>query len=42
MTSLPEDVWQRLADEAAAHDQSVGKYLQVLIVARDKRKNGGA
>lgn len=35
---LPDDVWHRLADEAAAKDMSIGKHVQQLINDRDARQ----
>jgi hypothetical protein len=37
-TELPADVWDRLADEAAAAGIPLGRLVRQLIVARDRRK----
>jgi macrodomain Ter protein organizer (MatP/YcbG family) len=39
-TDLPVEVWDRLAEEAAAKGIPLGRLLRQLIVARDKRKHG--
>lgn len=36
--ALPDDVWQRLADEADAHGTSIGTHVKNLIVARDSKR----
>lgn len=36
-TDLPDDVWDRLNAEAAAHNQKIGVYLKALIIRRDKK-----
>lgn len=37
---IPNDVWDRLADEAAAHGIPLGRHLRNLIVSRDAKKYG--
>jgi hypothetical protein len=37
-TDLPDDVWERLNDEAAAHGMKIGLYVKRLIVARDAKR----
>lgn len=39
---IPNDVWDRLAAEAAAKGVPLGRLLRSLIVARDTKKHGGA
>lgn len=37
-TDLPDEVWDRLNEEAAEHGVKIGVYIKQLIVARDKRR----
>lgn len=37
-TDLPDDVWERLADEAAEHGVKIGVYVKRLIIARDAKR----
>lgn len=39
-TDLPDDVWDRLAAEAADNGVKVGVYLRRLIIARDRKRHG--
>lgn len=41
-TDLPDDVWDRLAAEAAEHGVKIGVYLKQLVIARDARKHGAS
>lgn len=37
--SLPADVWERLRDEAATKNVSIGTFARTLIVNRDEKRN---
>lgn len=37
-TDLPDDVWDRLDQEAEQHGMKIGVYVKRLIIARDERR----
>jgi len=37
-TDLPDDVWDRLNEEAAEHGVKIGVYVKRLIIARDAKR----
>lgn len=41
-TDLPDDVWDRLAAEAAQHGVKIGVYIKQLVIARDRKKHGAS
>lgn len=41
-TDLPDDVWDRLNDEAASHGVKIGVYVKRLIITRDAKKQARA
>lgn len=36
--NIPQDVWDRLAEEAAEEGKAVGTHLKDLIVTRDRKR----